>query len=246
MRIAALDDEPCQLELIRSTMKSMGHRCHGFTEGKVLLRALRQQSYDLLILGWALPDVPGLQVVRWIREDLNSRLPILFVSNRCEERDIVEGLSAGADDFMAKPIRVGELQARVGALLRRAYPTHVVNLRFGPYQFEPGTRTLRVKGQAIELSEREYDLAFFLFQNLGRLLSREHLRGVIWGETNEGASRTLDTHISRLRTKLELAPSNGYLLSAVYRLGYRLECTGGDLLEPLGPTPELPSIGLPD
>ena len=123
MRIAALDDETCQLELIRHTMEDIGHECHGFTESKALLRDLRQQTYDLLVLDWSLPDVEGPQVVRWIREELNSRIPIVFVTNRREERDMVEGLAAGADDFMAKPIRVAELQARVHALLRRSYPS---------------------------------------------------------------------------------------------------------------------------
>ena len=244
MRIAALDDEPCQLELIRHTMEVIGHECHGFTEGKVLLRDLRQQSYDLLILDWSLPDVQGLRVVRWIREDLNSRIPILFVTNRREEQDMIEGLAAGADDFMVKPIRIGELQARVHALLRRAYPAlNGADLHFGDYHFSVATHALRIKGRPVELSHREYDLAFLLFQNIGRLLSREHLREAVWGEINEPSSRTLDTHISRLRSKLDLVPSNGFLLSAVYRLGYRLESTNGNLLDPYNPAP--PTDGRP-
>ena len=244
MRIAALDDEPCQLELIRHTMEDIGHECHCFTEGKVLLRDLRQQSYDLLILDWSLPDVQGPSVVRWIREDLSSRIPILFVTNRREEQDMVEGLTAGADDFMAKPIRVRELQARVRALLRRSYPAlQGTDLNFGDYHFSAATHTLRIKGQVVEISHREYDLAFLLFQNIGRLLSREHLREAVWGEINEPPSRTLDTHISRLRGKLELVPSNGFLLSAVYGLGYRLECTSGDLLDAFNPASKRPAGG---
>jgi DNA-binding response OmpR family regulator len=86
MRIAALDDEAVQLDLIRHTMEGIGHECHGFSDGKTLLRDLRQQTYDLLILDWTLPDVQGPRVVRWIREDLNSRIPILFVTNRREEK----------------------------------------------------------------------------------------------------------------------------------------------------------------
>jgi len=242
MRIAALDDEPCQLELIRHTIEDIGHECHVFTEGKVLLRELRLQSYDLLVLDWSLPDVPGPHVVRWIRRDLNSRIPILFATNRRDEQDMIEGLAAGADDFMVKPIRVGELQARVRALLRRSYPAqHGTDLTFGEYQFALATRTVRVKGRPVELSHREYDLAFLLFQNLGRLLSREHLREVIWGETNEQPSRTLDTHISRLRSKLELVPSHGFLLTAVYGLGYRLESLSGTSLDAFGSQHPQPS-----
>lgn len=238
MRIAALDDEAVQLELIRLTMEGIGHECHGFGDGKSLLRDLRQQTYDLLILDWALPDVQGPRVVRWIREDLNSRLPILFVTNRREESDMVEGLAAGADDFMVKPIRVAELQARVQALLRRSYPAkHESDLVFGAYHFVPSTRSLRVHGKPTELSHREYELALFLFQNLGRLLSREHLREAVWGMGSESPSRSLDTHISRLRVKLDLVPSNGFLLSAVYGLGYRLESIDAELLAPLYNSP---------
>ncbi len=229
MRIAALDDEMGQLELIQHTMAGIGHECHGFSDGRSLLRELRQQTYDLLILDWSLPDVQGPSVVKWIREDLNSRLPILFVTNRREEADMVEGLAAGADDFMVKPIRVGELEARVKALLRRAYPSqHEAELVFGPYHFLPHSRTLMVNDEVVELKHREYELALFLFQNLGRLLSREHLREAVWGLGAETPSRSLDTHISRLRTKLELRPANGFLLSAIYGLGYRLEAIEPD------------------
>lgn len=233
MRIAALDDEACQLELIRHTMEGIGHECHGFTDGKTLLRELRQQSYDLLILDWSLPDVQGPDVVRWIRENLRSRLPILFVTNRREEADMVEGLSAGADDFMVKPIRVGELEARIRALLRRSYPAqHESEIVFGPYHFLPASRTLQVNGEPADLKHREYELALFLFQNLGRLLSREHLREAVWGAGADAPSRSLDTHISRLRAKLDLRPSNGFLLSAIYGLGYRLEAIEPDTLSP--------------
>jgi len=234
MRIAALDDEIVQLELIRHTMVGLGHECHGFTEGKSLLRELRQQTFDLLILDWSLPDIPGTTVVKWIRQDLASSLPILFVTNHREEADMVEGLGAGADDFMVKPIRLGELSARVTALLRRAYPNQfAAEVSFGPYRFLPLTRTLEVNGQAIDLKHREYELALFLFQNLGRLLSREHLREAVWGLGPEEPSRSLDTHISRLRTKLDLRPANGFLLSAIYGLGYRLETIDMDSLSPL-------------
>jgi DNA-binding response OmpR family regulator len=229
MRIAALDDEIGQLELIQHTMAGIGHECHGFSTGRSLLRELRHQTYDLLVLDWSLPDVQGPSVVKWIRQDLNSRLPILFVTNRCEEADMVEGLAAGADDFMVKPIRVGELEARVRALLRRAYPSqHESELVFGAYHFLPYSRTLEVNGEAVELKHREYELALFLFQNLGRLLSRQHLREAVWGVGAETPSRSLDTHISRLRSKLELRPSNGFLLSAIYGLGYRLEAIEPD------------------
>ena len=227
MRIAALDDESSQRDLIRMTMARMGHECHGYGFAKPLLHDLRHQSFDLLILGWSLPDMPGPAVVRRIREDFNNRLPILFVTDRHEEADMVEGLAAGADDFMLKPIRTAELEARVHALLRRAYPARQdTELAFGPYHFLPQRRMLKVNGVQAELKHREYELALFLFQNMGRLLSREHLREMVWGQTHEVTSRTIDTHVSRLRNKLKLSPEYGYTITAVYGTGYRLEVVG--------------------
>ena len=224
MRIAALDDEGYQLELIRHAVEVIGHECHGFADGKSLLRDLHRETYDLLVLDWGLPDIEGPRVVQRIRNDLKSAMPILFVTNRREEEDLVEGLAAGADDFMTKPIRVAELQARVRALLRRTYPAqHESQLVFRDYRFDPATRSLRIAGRLVELSRREHALALFLFRNLGRLMSREHLREAVWGLDAETPSRSLDTHISRLRQKLDLQPSNGFLLSAVYGMGYRLE-----------------------
>ena len=108
---------------------------------------------------------------------------------------------------MTKPLRMGELVARTTALLRRAYPQAMSdNLVFGPYRFDPEKRSLWLRDQPVELKNREYELALFMFRNAGRLLSRAHLREVVWGETSEAPSRSLDTHMSRLRTKLELTP----------------------------------------
>lgn len=233
MRIAALDIEASPLDLIRQTMKGIGHECHGFTEARVLLRELRQQSFDLLILEWDLNDLPGPAVVQAIRRDFAHRLPILFVTHRHTEADVIEALAAGADDFMAKPLRVGELKARVQALLRRAYPSqHDNEVAFGPYRFLTGLRTLEINGTAVDLKHREYALALLLFQNLGRLLSRGHLREAVWGKAPDTLSRSLDTHVSRLRAKLDLRPENGFLLSAIYGLGYRLEQIEPEALPP--------------
>ena len=226
MRVAALDDDATQLELIQRTLTSLGHDCHGFTDSRSYLRSLRRESYDLLVLDWQLPDISGLEVLRWARENLSERVPVLFITNRSAEADVIEGLAAGADDFMIKPIRVGELIARVKALLRRAYlqqpPTE---LAFGRYRFDIIGSQIFVDGHPVVLKQREFDLALFLFQNIGRLLSRKHLLEAVWGIEAEVSSRSLDTHVSRLRTKLGLHPEHGFRLAAIYSVGYRLEGT---------------------
>ncbi|KAF1043627.1 response regulator transcription factor [Xylophilus sp.] len=224
MRIAALDDDADLLELVQQVMHGMGHVCHTYLDGASLLKALRRESFDLLILDWHLPDISGPEVIEWVRRNIGDRLPILFVTNRQQEQDIVAGLAVGADDFMGKPVRVGELSARVAALLRRSYaPQPTTTLAFGRYVFHPDTRSVEVDGKFVELKNREYDLALFLFQNIGRLLSRDHLREIVWGQSPEVASRSLDTHLSRLRTKLDLRPANGFVVSAIYGVGYRFE-----------------------
>ena len=117
--------------------------------------------------------------------------------------------------------------ARIAALLRRAFPEPLgTRLVFGPYCFDAGARSLSVKGQPIELKNREYELALFLFRNMGRLLSRTHLREAVWGEVSEVPSRSLDTHISRLRGKLGLAPGSNCTITSVYGMGYRLDLPG--------------------
>lgn len=224
MRVAVLDHSPDQLTLIHKSMVALGHECHLFKEGRTLVQALRRQTFDFLILDWRRTDSPGSQVIKTIRGTLKIQLPILIVTDRSDEADMVAGLNAGADDVMAKPLRGAELEARVNALLRRAYPSrHESELVFGPYHFYPPSRVLKMRGAQVELKNREYQLALFLFQNLGRLLSREHLHEAVWGISVEALSRSLDTHVSRLRTKLALRPANGFLLLAVYGLGYRLE-----------------------
>ena len=141
MRIAALDDDALQLDLFKQALHAMGHTCHTYLTGAQLLHSLQSERFDLLIVDWHLPDTTGPEVVRWVRQHVGLEMPILFVPHRQEERDIVEGLGCGADDFMTKPVRIGELRARVAALLRRSYtdkPEEV--LEFGRYRFLPESR----------------------------------------------------------------------------------------------------------
>lgn len=224
MRIAALDDELSQAQLVKHVLSGAGHDCHIFTDGRSLMRELRRESYDLLVLDWLMPELSGQHIVKWVRESVEDHLPILFLADRADENAILEGLRCGADDYMVKPIRRAELRARVNALLSRIYPQPASEqLVSGPYTFDTVQRQLRISGKAVELTQKEYELALFLFRNLGRLLSRRHLLEAVWGRDLEIPSRTIDTHISRLRSKLSLRPDNGFRLTPVYSLGYRFE-----------------------
>lgn len=225
MRIAVLDDDRSQIDLVCQVLMAAGHSCHPYGSGKELLAQLRCESYDMLILHWQVPDIRGADVLRWARERLPTRLPVLFMTSRSGEDDIVAGLAAGADDYMIKPIRRGELVARVQALLRRAYPAQnaVEQITVGPYIFETRTGRLLVNGQTVELTRKEFDLALLFFRNIGRPLSRAYIREAVWARDVAIPSRTMDTHVSRVRSKLSLRPENGFRLAPVYSYGYRLE-----------------------
>ena len=224
MRIAVLEDDDTQRDWMNSFMLALGYVCHVYSNSETLLRDLRRENFDLLILDWNIPDMSGLEVLRWVRANLKTRVPVLFVTSHVDEADLVEALKAGADDYMCKPVRVPELLARLHALLRRAYPEQTSEiLSSGDYVFDQKAKTLTHKGQLLDLKHREYELAYLLFSRLGELLSRKYLQESVWGGQADVVSRTLDTHVSRLRVKLDLRPENGYRLSSVYSLGYRLE-----------------------
>ncbi|MPS28670.1 response regulator transcription factor [Pigmentiphaga sp.] len=224
MRIAILEDDPAHARIIEKTLLQAGHDCHLFEDGRAMLRDLHRESYDMFVLDWHVPHIDGPEILGWIRRNLPPHLPVLFVTSRDEEQDVVDGLQAGADDYMTKPIRPFELQARVAALLRRAYPeaTRPTQPGFGAYTFDLHRREVRLKGEAVELKPKEYELALYLFRNLGRLLTHEHLLEELWG-TSAIDTRTVTTHMSQLRRKLDLRPHNGVRLVPVYGLGYRFE-----------------------
>ncbi|MEO7030885.1 MAG: response regulator transcription factor [Herbaspirillum sp.] len=225
MKIAVLDDDRSQTDLVCQVLSAAGHLCTAFQSGMEMRTELRRESYDMLVIDWQVPDLDGAQILHWAREKLPANLPVLFMTSRSGEDDIVAGLAAGADDYMIKPIRRGELVARVQALLRRAYPnqTTVEQIQFGDYVFEIRTGRVMMKGELIELTQKEFDLALLFFRNLGRPLSRAYILEAVWSRDIEIPSRTMDTHVSRVRTKLQLRPDNGFRLAPVYSYGYRLE-----------------------
>lgn len=224
MRIAIVDDDFLVLDLMKALTEGMGHLCHPFESGNQLLQALRRETFDLLVVDWHLPDMDGPEVVRAARLLTGPVMPIVFVTRRNDEQDIVEALASGADDFMSKPVRAGEFSARIKALLRRAYPeASQAEVVFGDYRFNESLRIATFQDSPIQLTDREYALALVLFQNCGRLLSRDHLRERVWGQIHDVPSRTIDTHVSRLRNKLGMGDGSSFQIAAIYGVGYRLE-----------------------
>lgn len=229
MRIASVEDDTAQAEQICQLLEEAGFTCASFATGSAFLRALRDQAFDLILMDWQLPDVSGYELVSWVRQHSGRLPPILFLTSRVDEADIVAGLTVGADDYLAKPVRPAEFVARVRALLRRAYPDAVHDdelIRQGAYIVDARRRCIALTGHMVDLSPREFDLALFLFRNIGRLLSREVIEQAVWGRAMDAGSRTLDTHVSRLRIKLALRPEHGVRLTSVYSHGYRFEAAG--------------------
>ncbi len=224
MRIALLEDELEQSRHIQLILTEPGHQCDSFQTGQSLLSALQHRSYDLLVLDWQIPDMTGIDVLRFVRAQLNWRIPVVFLTQRDSEQDIVQALDAGADDFLAKPARPAELLARIKALARRINPDNEKELlNFGPFQIDTQQRIISLHGEVVTLTDKDFDLSLFLFQNQGRLLTREMLLERVWGVTRDINTRTVDTHMSRLRRRLGLNPENGFRIKTIYQRGYRLE-----------------------
>jgi two-component system, OmpR family, response regulator RegX3 len=225
MRVALVEDDVSQAELLSHWLELAGHHCHHFDRGEALIRALDQESFDVLVLDWNLPDISGVDVLKRIRASQQSGLPILFVTARNREDDVVTALRQGADDYMVKPVRRLELIARLEAIARRGkHRTEQPEvLEMDVYRVDCQTRTVTRHDRQVELTAKDFDLSVLFLRNVGRLLSRGHIRESVWGPNAVVTSRTLDTHVSRIRNKLGLTPENGWRLAAVYRYGYRLE-----------------------
>ncbi|AVV34604.1 MAG: DNA-binding response regulator [Cobetia sp.] len=228
MQIGILEDDHDQRDYLTLCLEAQGHELAGFERASQLLRALRERSFDLLIIDWQLPDACGMELTRTLRSEHGWRGLILFITASQGEEDVVHALQHGADDFLAKPIRPAELTARVEALGRRFVTSDTNYLQpkvaiSDQYRIEPDEHTIWCGEEPVALTQREYQLASLLLRHVGELYSRAYLLEMIWGVNGDISTRTVDTHVSRLRRKLGLNGSRGLRLKSVYQYGYRLE-----------------------
>ncbi len=227
MRVALLEDDRDQAALFTEWLKAAGHTCEHFDTGKSFVRNIKHDSFDALILDWMVPDMDGFEVLRWVRENFDWPIPVVFVTAKDDEDDIVRALEEGADDYVVKPAKQRELVARITAVVRRAAGVDdtQTTIEQDPFLIDLGNHQIQRGGERIEVTQKEYELIVFLFRNVGRVLSRAHILESVWGRNPDINTRTVDTHVSRIRSKLALALDTGWKLSSIYQHGYRLEKT---------------------
>ncbi|HEX4859331.1 MAG TPA: response regulator transcription factor [Usitatibacteraceae bacterium] len=223
--IAVVEDDAVIAEAIQKWLRELGHEASIFGTGEELFQSLPLTRFSLYVLDWGLPGISGLRVLSELRAGKAIDAPVLFCTSRDAETDVVEALAAGADDFIVKPIRKQELAARVAAALRRSYPPQpeTGKLQYGAYSIDLNSRQISLKGQPVDLQNREYELALMLFRHVNGVVPREKIIHSLWGNVPLDGSRSLDTHVSRIRRKLDISPANGYALQSVYGRGYRLQ-----------------------
>jgi len=226
------DEEPAR-RLLRAYLARRGYRVDEAASAREALRAWEAHRPDLVLLDLGLPDLDGVEVIRRIRRDAVT--PIIVLSARGEERDKVAGLEAGADDYLSKPFAIGELEARIHAVLRRLGPDVGPDgrLRLGPIELDPVRRSVTVAGDPVHFSPREYELLKVLLSNQGRLVTRERLLRAVWGHEHAGAREYLHVYVGRLRHKLAdagVGPAIEQMIATELGIGYRVAA----------PTPAVP------
>jgi two-component system, OmpR family, response regulator RegX3 len=224
MKIAFLEDNASFAEGIVLSLTSAGHEVQHFLTGREYLKAVVSDKFDLCLLDWEVPDMSGPEVLASLKLKGNIP-PVIFLTGRDAEEDIVQVMEAGADDYIVKPPSINVLNARINALYRRASPnkSQAESINYGHLTIDFANRKFEVNMQAIKLTEKETELALYFFANLDVLLSRAHLTKVVWGTTPDIDTRTIDVHVSHLRSKLNILPQFGWRLISVYHQGYRLE-----------------------
>lgn len=234
-KILVIEDEYDIAELIRLHLEDLDHDVTVARDGHTGLSRGSAGLWDLIILDLRLPGVDGLEICRSLRQK-SEYVPILMLTSKSSELDRVVGLELGADDYVTKPFSVLELMARVKAILRRAELSRKLpkapqrETRMGCVKIDPATRSVTVRGESVELTAKEFDLLLHFASNPGRVYRRAELLDSVWGYGNAGYEHTVNSHINRLRAKIEDDPAHPELIVTVWGVGYKINATAGDRL----------------
>ncbi len=234
VRILVVEDDPILLEALEYNLTRQGYQVYTAGDGLTGLETAQQERPDLIVLDIMLPKMDGLEVCRKVRQEMNT--PILMLTARADEVDRVVGLEMGADDYLTKPFSMRELLARIKALLRRvdldrkglvedttARKPGTERLDFDDLTIDLSRGEARLKGEALHLKPKEYDLLVFLARNRGIVLSRDLILERVWGWDFGGGTRTVDVHVRWLREKIEAEPAEPERIVTVRGVGYRFE-----------------------
>jgi DNA-binding response OmpR family regulator len=226
-KILVVEDERDIADLIRLHLEDLNYLVSVARDGNAGLQNSSAGSWDLIILDLRLPGVDGLEVCRRLRQRAEY-VPILMLTSKSSELDRVVGLELGADDYVTKPFSVLELIARVKAILRRAdcFDRSRVQamdaVQVGSLVIDPATRNAAVRGEGVELTAKEFDLLFHFARHPGRVFSRAELLDHVWGYGHEGYEHTVNSHINRLRAKIEDDPAHPEFIVTQWGVGYKM------------------------
>lgn len=224
-KVLVVEDDPAMLRFIRRTLEIDGHTVETATDGPAALEAFRRQPPNLVVLDIGLPYIDGLEVCRQM-QDIRS-VPVIMVTARGEDQDIVRGFEVGAEDYLAKPFAGGVLSARVNALLRRSqhWPgVSVEKFECGGIVLDQKSRRVTRDGQTVHLTPTEYRLFALLARNHGKVLTASQIFTEVWGSESGGDAQMLRTHVGRLRKKIDPDPPGPSLISTERGSGYCLNC----------------------
>lgn len=220
-RVLVVDDEPMVREVLTRYLAREGFAVESAADGHEALTSIRAQPPDVLLLDLMLPRLSGLEVLRTIR--LDGDLPVIILSAKASERERIEGLRLGADDYVVKPYSPGEVVARVHAVLRRAGGAGAGRLTFGALEIDPLRREVVRDGEPVHTTRKEFELLHLLAAHPGRVYARAQLLELVWGYLWTGAGDTVTVHVRRLRAKIEPDPANPVHLITVHGVGYRFD-----------------------
>lgn len=228
MRVAIADDDSEIIEFLGAIVEEQGYVYAGYADGTSLSNALLRDTFDLIILDWNMPGKNGMQILEWMESAVENRPPVIMMTSRTAKQDVSDALNAGADDYITKPEDKNIIAARINALLRRNSGASAMEptAEYGDYLLNRIEHTVRHGDREIALTAKEFELADLMFRNRDRTLSRRYIMETVWRTNAHLATRTLDMHISRVRSKLALKPENGFRIFTVFGYGYRLETLG--------------------
>ncbi len=226
-RILIVEDDAVLLRGLRDTFASKGWEVLTAKDGEGGLHASLSDSPDLILLDLMLPRVNGYEICRAVRER-GLEMPILMLTAKGQEEDIILGLNLGADDYITKPFRRGELLARAQAFLRRARGREVPTFQFGGYELDLKAHKLLRRGCEVKLTSKEFALLRYFVRRRGCALARNDILDAVWGNTAIVTGRSVDRFVTTLRSKLQTEPGDGDFIETIRDIGYRFRDGGSD------------------